>query len=175
MMLGNYIGFWSYCIALVSCMFVDLFNCEICMQNTSRIVDVGLRRLSQGLGQKQRWIVFNEYRICFMMCTWNLSFLSFCERRFQKACVPPWLCFACLLCCFLDCFILLLGQTHNFSAGVKDVDCLWTGSSWAVSMCLDENVQSMVERVRLQHRYPVLGFSLVFEKALAECLMDWNG
>ncbi len=48
--------------------------------------------------------------------------LSFCERRFKNSMCTLLICFTCLLSCFLDCFIFLLGQTYNFTAGVKDVD-----------------------------------------------------
>lgn len=45
---------------------------------------------------------------------------------------------------------------------------------------VDENVRSVVERVRLVHSCPTLAhphlviLSMVFEKALTECLMDRN-
>lgn len=57
-----------------------------------------------------------------MTCTWNQYFYLFVKGDYKTACVPPWLCFTCLLSCFPDCFIFLLGQTHNFTAGMKDVD-----------------------------------------------------
>lgn len=56
------------------------------------------------------------------MCTCNLCFCLFVKGDLKTACVPSWFCFTCLLSCFLDCFIFLLGQTCNFTAGVKDVD-----------------------------------------------------
>lgn len=57
-----------------------------------------------------------------MTCTCNLCFYLFVKGDLKTACVPSWFSFTCLLSCFLDGFIFLLGQTYNFTAGVKDVD-----------------------------------------------------
>lgn len=128
------IRFWLCCLSLVSYLFIEflsaglMFNYEICMQDTSRIVDIRLQAYSRP-GAKA---VMNGS--CLMNLLYDVYLqsvlLSFCERRFKNSMCTLLICFTCLLSCFLDCFIFLLGQTYNFTAGVKDVDVGAYSVSW---------------------------------------------